>query len=155
MRVSSKGRYAVVALLDVAENSGVKPVSLADVAARRKISLSYLEQLFAMLRRAGLVAASRGPGGGYRLARPEAEIRVSDVFQAVAEPGTGGDGGRDWSEGPTAALWDALEAHIARFLDGISLADLMSGDRSGWPDFEPLPGGAKPSAALSVHSKLA
>lgn len=155
MRVSSKGRYAVVALLDVAENSGAKPVSLADVASRRKISLSYLEQLFAMLRRAGLVAASRGPGGGYRLARPEAEIRVSDVFRAVAEAGNGAENGRDWSEGPTAPLWDALETHIAQFLDRITLGDLMSGDRSGWPDLQPLPGGAQPPGSLSVHSKLA
>ena len=122
MRMSSKGRYAVVAVLDVAGNAGAKPVSLADVAVRQRISLSYLEQLFAMLRRAGLVAASRGPGGGYRLQRPAGEITVGQVFQAVDDPGA-----RDWSEGPAAGLWDALDAHIERFLERVTLADLLSG----------------------------
>ena len=128
MRMSSKGRYAVVAVLDVAGNAGVKPVSLADVAVRQRISLSYLEQLFAMLRRAGLVAASRGPGGGYRLQRPAGEITVGQVFQAVDDPGASTENGaRDWSEGPAAGLWDALDAHIERFLERVTLADLLSG----------------------------
>jgi len=152
MRLSSKGRYAVVAMLDVAANAGNRPVSLADVAARQKISLSYLEQLFAMLRRAGLVMAARGPGGGYRLARPEGDIPVSDVFRAVEEPATGADGGgRDWSSGPASGLWDALDAHIALFLGHISLADLLDGRATGLPAAN---GSAQP-AALSDRSKLA
>ena len=129
MRMSSKGRYAVVAVLDVAANAGVKPVSLADVAIRQRISLSYLEQLFAMLRRAGLVAASRGPGGGYRLQRPAAEITVGQVFQAVEDGGNSNENGsRDWTEGPAAALWHALDAHIDRFLETVTLADLLAGE---------------------------
>ncbi len=128
MRMSSKGRYAVVAVLDVAGNAGTRPVSLADVAIRQRISLSYLEQLFAMLRRAGLVAASRGPGGGYRLQRPAGEITVGQVFQAVEDAGaTTETGARDWSEGPAAGLWDALDAHIERFLEHVTLADLLAG----------------------------
>ena len=128
MRMSSKGRYAVVAVLDVAGNAGTRPVSLADVAVRQRISLSYLEQLFAMLRRAGLVAASRGPGGGYRLQRPSGEITVGQVFQAVEDAGaTTETGARDWSEGPAAGLWDALDAHIARFLEHVTRADLLAG----------------------------
>ncbi len=155
MRLSSKGRYAVVAMLDIAENGENRPISLADVAARQKISLSYLEQLFAMLRRAGLVLASRGPGGGYRLARPEGEISVSDVFRAVEEPGNGADAaGRDWSEGPAAALWDALDAHVEQFLDGVTLASLRDGRMRG----RSTPGredGAVQPHALSGRSKLA
>jgi Rrf2 family transcriptional regulator, iron-sulfur cluster assembly transcription factor len=128
MRVSSKGRYAIVAVLDVAGNAGAKPVSLADVAVRQRISLSYLEQLFAMLRRAGLVAASRGPGGGYRLQRPADEITVGQVFQAVEDGGASNENGaRDWSEGPAAGLWQALDVHIERFLDRVTLADLLTG----------------------------
>ena len=141
MRVSSKGRYAVVALLDVAQNSAVRPASLADVATRQKISLSYLEQLFAHLRRAGLVGASRGPGGGYRLQRSAAEISVADVFQAVedvanvpSEPGT-----RDWSEGPAAELWTALDEHISRFLEKTSLAELIADESAGTQAFRSVP----------------
>jgi len=128
MRMSSKGRYAIVAVLDVAGNAGAKPVSLADVAVRQRISLSYLEQLFAMLRRAGLVAASRGPGGGYRLQRPAGEITIGQVFQAVEDATTSTENGaRDWSEGPAAGLWDALDTHIQRFLERVTLADLLAG----------------------------
>lgn len=130
MRMSSKGRYAVVAILDVAENAGPRPVSLADVAVRQRISLSYLEQLFAMLRRAGLVAASRGPGGGYRLQRPAGEITVGQVFQAVEDGnGSAENGARDWSEGPAAGLWEALDAHVDRFLAKVTLADLLAEPR--------------------------
>jgi Rrf2 family iron-sulfur cluster assembly transcriptional regulator len=127
MRMSSKGRYAVVAILDVAGNAGTKPVSLADVAVRQRISLSYLEQLFAMLRRAGLVAASRGPGGGYRLQRPAGEITVGQVFQAVEDTaGTAENGARDWTDGPAAGLWAALDDHVDQFLGRVTLADLLA-----------------------------
>lgn len=130
MRMSSKGRYAVVAILDVAENAGSRPVSLADVAVRQRISLSYLEQLFAMLRRAGLVAASRGPGGGYRLQRPASEITVGQVFQAVEDGnGSGENGSRDWSVGLGADLWSSLDAHVERFLAKVTLADVLAGQR--------------------------
>lgn len=135
MRVSSKGRYAVVALVDVASNSALRPVALADVAARQRISLSYLEQLFALLRRAGLVQASRGPGGGYRLHRPAGEISVAEVFRAIEEPvvTTSDATGRDWSQGPAAGLWTALDDHVEQFLDKATLADLASGPAQDRP----------------------
>ncbi|MDP3494485.1 MAG: Rrf2 family transcriptional regulator [Hyphomonadaceae bacterium] len=132
MRVGSKGRYAVIALLDVAGNSSSRPVALGEVAERQQISLSYLEQLFAMLRRAGLVVSSRGPGGGYRLQRPAQEITVSEVFRAVEESGNP-DQGRDWVGGghPTAVLWTALDHHIREFLEGVTVADVMAGKLNG------------------------
>lgn len=127
MRVGSKGRYAVIALIDVARNSDFGPVPLADVAERQRISLSYLEQLFAMLRRGGLVVSSRGPGGGYRLQRPSTQVSIGEVFRAVEETGNGPD--RDWpgATGITSTLWSALDHHIRDFLESVSVADVMSG----------------------------
>lgn len=133
MRVGSKGRYAVIALLDVAENSSVRPVALAEVAERQQISLSYLEQLFAMLRRSGLVVSARGPGGGYRLQRSAQEITIGEIFRAVADTGNAekvpNEQGRDWvgSGHPTAVLWLALDEHIREFLEGVTVADVMAG----------------------------
>jgi Rrf2 family iron-sulfur cluster assembly transcriptional regulator len=127
MRVGSKGRYAVIALVDVATHSSSRPVALAEVAERQQISLSYLEQLFAMLRKAGLVVSSRGPGGGYRLQRPGDEITVGEVFRAVEEPGNAENNGRDWSGGATAGLWRALDDHIRDFLEGVAISDVISG----------------------------
>jgi Rrf2 family iron-sulfur cluster assembly transcriptional regulator len=131
MRVGSKGRYAVIALIDVARNSDFGPVPLADVAERQKISLSYLEQLFAMLRRSGLVVSSRGPGGGYRLQRPSTEVSIGEVFRAVEETGSGPD--RDWpgATGITSTLWSALDDHIRDFLESVSVADVMTGKFAG------------------------
>ena len=87
MRLSTKGRYAVMAMADLAQHeAGNRPVSLADIAQRQEISLSYLEQLFAKLRRGGLVKSVRGPGGGYRLSRPSEELRIADIIMAVDEP---------------------------------------------------------------------
>src|SRR5215467_10536733 len=91
MRLSTKGRYAVMAMADLAGHSPdgtnqSKPVALADIAERQDISLSYLEQLFAKLRRGGLVTSVRGPGGGYRLSRPSGELRIADIILAVDEP---------------------------------------------------------------------
>jgi len=139
MRVGSKGRYAVIALVDVAVNSREGPIALAEVAERQKISLSYLEQLFAMLRRAGLVASSRGPGGGYRLQRPANEITIGEVFQAVEETGST-EQGRDWTaeRHPTAGLWSALDDYIRDFLQSVSVGDVMAGRLNG-----PLSGGSK------------
>ncbi len=127
MRVGSKGRYAVIALIDVARHSDGGPVALAEVAERQKISLSYLEQLFSMLRRSGLVVSSRGPGGGYRLQRPAGDISIGEVFRAVEETGNGHD--REWPgmTGVTAGLWSALDDHIREFLEGVTVADVMAG----------------------------
>jgi Rrf2 family iron-sulfur cluster assembly transcriptional regulator len=129
MRVGSKGRYAVVALIDVAQNSAVGPVPLADVAERQKISLSYLEQLFAMLRRNNVVISSRGPGGGYRLQRPAGAISIGEVFRAVEETGAE----REWPRGGavTAGLWAALDEHIRDFLEALTVADVMAGKVNG------------------------
>ena len=92
MKLSTKGRYAVMAMVDLARHAQAKPVSLSDIATRQEISLSYLEQLFARLRRADLVKSVRGPGGGYRLARGSAETRVSEIILAVDEPISEGPG---------------------------------------------------------------
>ena len=85
MKLTTRGRYAVTAMLDLAINGGSRPVSLADISGRQEISLSYLEQLFAKLRREQLVTSARGPGGGYRLARSGAEIFVAEIIDAVDE----------------------------------------------------------------------
>src|ERR1700749_4560664 len=134
MRLSTKGRYAVMAMADLAQpEPPKKPVSLADIAQRQEISLSYLEQLFAKLRRGGLVKSVRGPGGGYRLSRPSAELRISDIIVAVDEPinatgckrgtakGCPGQGARC----VTHDLWEELGRQIHVFLSGVSLADVV------------------------------
>src|SRR3974390_1727039 len=86
MRLSTKGRYAVMAMVDLAQQANGNPVSLAEIAERQEISLSYLEQLFALLRKSGLIKSVRGPGGGYLLARGRNETRIADIILAVDEP---------------------------------------------------------------------
>jgi Rrf2 family iron-sulfur cluster assembly transcriptional regulator len=133
MKLSTKGRYAMVALADIALKGDGALVALADLSRRQDLSLAYLEQLFARLRRAGLVVSVRGPGGGYRLARPAAEIRVSDVLAAVDEavdamrPGAGASGGVSGSraQSMTNRLWEGLSAHVYVFLHQTSLADVV------------------------------
>lgn len=132
MKVGSKGRYAVVAIVDVAIHGKTSAVSLADVAQRQDISLSYLEQLFAMLRRNGLVVSSRGPGGGYRLAKSAEETTIREVFEAVDESASrAGQDGEGPASGPGRAiaepLWDALSAQIGSFLGSVSVADVIAG----------------------------
>lgn len=131
MRLTTKGRYAVTAMLDLALHAQEGPVSLADISERQGISLSYLEQLFAKLRRNGLVASVRGPGGGYRLARELAEIQVVQVIDAVNESvdATRCQGLGDCHSGDTCLthhLWCDLSRQIHEFLSGISLADLVN-----------------------------
>jgi Rrf2 family transcriptional regulator, iron-sulfur cluster assembly transcription factor len=132
MRLSTKGRYAVMAMTDLARHGADRAVSLAEIAARQEISLSYLEQLFARLRRSGLVKSVRGPGGGYRLARPAGETTVADIVIAVDEPlhatrcETGGKGCMASGEKCiTHHLWDELGRQIHLFLAGVSLADVI------------------------------
>ncbi len=132
MRLSTKGRYAVMAMADVATHSEGRPVSLADVAERQGISLSYLEQLFGKLRKGGLVKSVRGPGGGYLLAREVGETRVSDIILAVDEPisttrcHSGSPAGchLDKSRCLTHDLWEELGSRIYVFLSSVSLADI-------------------------------
>lgn len=130
MRLTTKGRYAVTAMLDLALHEGKGPISLADISERQGISLSYLEQLFAKLRRNDLVASVRGPGGGYQLNRPKEEIDVAVIIDAVNEnvDATGCSRRGDCQSGEvclTHHLWCDLSDQIHTFLSGITLADLV------------------------------
>ncbi len=147
MHLSTKGRYAVMAMADLARQAardgasreGARAVSLAEIAGRQEISLSYLEQIFARLRRGGLVVGARGPGGGYVLARAAADIPVFAVISAVDEPVQvtrcrEGAGCLSRSERClTHGLWDALGRSIERFLSGVTLADVAEGRLDALP----------------------
>jgi Rrf2 family iron-sulfur cluster assembly transcriptional regulator len=141
MKLSTKGRYAVVALADLALQPGEGLVSLAEISRRQDISLPYLEQLFVKLRRAGLVASVRGPGGGYRLARPPEQIRVVDILAAVDETvnamhtGVGATGGVSGTRAQSLAnrLWEGLSAHVYVFLHQTRLSDVVENDLAPCP----------------------
>ncbi len=156
MKLSTKGRYAVMALVDLASQTDGRPVALADIAERQEISLSYLEQLFAKLRRGGLVRSVRGPGGGYLLARTAEDTRISDAILAVDEPiratrcKTGSSAGcrANKSRCLTHDLWEELGNQIHVYLSSVSLADvcnrrvlrhghLLMGDGHAVPDASP------------------
>ncbi|MBB3332456.1 Rrf2 family iron-sulfur cluster assembly transcriptional regulator [Halomonas campaniensis] len=129
MRLTTKGRYAVTAMLDLTVNAHAGPISLADISRRQEISLSYLEQLFARLRRARLVESVRGPGGGYLLAMAPEAISVARVIDAVDESvdATRCGGLSDCQQGDTCLthhLWCELSEQIHGFLDGITLGQL-------------------------------
>ena len=128
VRLSTRGRYAVMAMADLAGHGGGLPKALADIAQRQVISLSYLEQIFAQLRRNGLVKSVRGPGGGYLLARPPAETAIADSMMAVneparkprpvaARPGAG-------AGSVTEYLWEEVDNRIYLFLNSVTLADV-------------------------------
>ena len=138
MKLSTRGRYAVMAMADLARHAGQsglngEPVRLGEIAGRQEISLPYLEQLFAKLRRSGLVVAARGPRGGYRLARSAGETRIADIIVAVDEPikatrcksesakGCLGRNGRCL----THDLWEELGRQIEVFLESVTLADVV------------------------------
>lgn len=130
MRLSTKGRYAVTAMLDLAIHHEEGAVTLAEISESQGISLSYLEQLFARLRRNGLVEGIRGPGGGYRLSRSPDEISVADVIEAIGEgiDVTLCSGSEDCQEGErclTHELWQQLGSRIHEFLDDITLAGFL------------------------------
>ncbi|MEM9580974.1 MAG: Rrf2 family transcriptional regulator [Pseudomonadota bacterium] len=133
MKLSTKGRYAMVALCDIALQDGASLVSLSDISKRQDISLPYLEQLFVKLRRADLVASVRGPGGGYKLNRPATEIRVVDVLAAVDETvdamhkGAGASGASSGSraQSMTNRLWEGLSAQVYVFLHQTRLSDVV------------------------------
>jgi len=137
MRLSTKGRYSVTAMLDLAIHDRAGPVTLADISQCQGISLSYLEQLFAKLRSDGLVKGVRGPGGGYRLAKPASEISIASIISAVDESvdvtrckGQGNcQGGQKCL---THELWTQLSARLYSFLDNITLAQFV--DRPGIPE---------------------
>ncbi len=133
MRLSTKGRYAVMAMADLASHSNGSPVALADIAERQEISLSYLEQLFGKLRKGGLVKSVRGPGGGYLLARPAPQTRISDIILAVDEPiqttrcSPGSPAGCHNHKGRclTHDLWEELGNQIYLYLSSVSLGDVV------------------------------
>ncbi|MCC5885007.1 MAG: Rrf2 family transcriptional regulator [Gammaproteobacteria bacterium] len=130
MRLTTRGRYAVTAMVDLALHGSKGPVALADIATRQHISLAYLEQLFARLRRNGLVCSVRGPGGGYRLAEAGLDIAVVDIIDAVDESldATRCGGGSDCQDGRTCLtheLWSDLSSRIHAFLKGVTLGQII------------------------------
>ncbi len=141
MKLSTKGRYAMVALADLADQQGDTLVSLAEISKRQDISLPYLEQLFVKLRRAGLVDSVRGPGGGYRLSRVPAEIRISEIMEAVDETvsalheGAGATGAHSGTraQSMTNRLWESLSAHVYVFLHQTRLSDVVGNDLTPCP----------------------
>jgi Rrf2 family iron-sulfur cluster assembly transcriptional regulator len=154
MRLTTKGRYAVTAMLDLAMNQGKGPIALADIAQRQGISLSYLEQLFAKLRRRALVSSVRGPGGGYNLARKATDIHVAEVISAVDEhldTTKCGGAANCHNNGPclTHDLWMDLSDRIYEYLNGISLQELV--DRR---DEHSERNGDRPGSCAAVDLKL-
>lgn len=141
MKLSTKGRYATIALVDIALQKEGARVSLADISSRQDISLPYLEQLFVKLRRAGLVESVRGPGGGYLLSRPSSEIRLSEVLAAVDETvnalhkGAGATGAASGSRAQSLSnrLWEGLSAHVYVFLHQTRLSDVIGNELAPCP----------------------
>jgi Rrf2 family iron-sulfur cluster assembly transcriptional regulator len=140
MRLTTKGRFAVTAMIDLAMRQNDGPITLAAISRRQSISLSYLEQLFGKLRRHELVDSMRGPGGGYTLARPAREVSVADIIHAVDEPldatSCGGKQncttGTDGKQGKcmTHELWETLNRKMVDYLDSVSLHDLLEQQRA-------------------------
>ncbi|QFT93058.1 HTH-type transcriptional regulator IscR [Roseovarius sp. THAF9] len=141
MKLSTKGRYAMVALVDIALQQKDGLVTLSDISNRQSISLPYLEQLFVKLRRAELVNSVRGPGGGYKLARPAAEIRAVDILAAVDETidamhkGAGASGATSGSraQSMTNRLWEGLSAQVYVFLHQTRLSDIVGNSLAPCP----------------------
>lgn len=160
MRLSTRARYAVMAMVDLAKQETAQAVTLADIAGRQEISLSYLEQLFAQLRRAQLVKSNRGPGGGYRLARVPQQIYIADIVLAVEEPlkttrcadGTTGCMSNG-SQCLAHNLWAELERKIHSYLASVTLTDVCASRFAGKPECagtcQHKTGGGEKHAALS------
>ena len=132
MKLSTKGRYAVMALVDIGQQGGAEPISLGEIAERQEISVEYLEQLFMKLRRAGLVDSARGPGGGYRLARQPEDIPISEIIAAVDEAtrvtrceGDAVEGCVKGERCCTHDLWQSLGRQMQNFLTAITLDDVV------------------------------
>ena len=153
MRLTTKGRFAVTAMIDLALRQQSGPVTLAAISQRQQISLSYLEQLFGKLRRKELVESTRGPGGGYTLGREAGEITVADIILSVDEPidathrggkeNCHGDGGRCM----THDLWTSLNDHMVAFLDGVTLQSLVEDQLAKGMEVED-----KPAAKRAISS---
>ena len=158
VKLTTKGRYAVMAMADLARHSSGSPVALAEIADRQEISLSYLEQLFAKLRRGDLVKSVRGPGGGYLLSRDADQIRISDVILAVDEPikatrcELGSPKGCLPSSGRciTHDLWEGLSHQIQLYLGSVSLGDVIEGRIAGRAGFD-----IRPQAEATISANAA
>jgi len=141
MKLSTKGRYAMIALVDLAESTPSALVSLGEISDRQNISLAYLEQLFVKLRRAGIVESVRGPGGGYRLAKSSDVIRVSEILEAVDESmdamskGAGASGAQSGTraQSMTNRYWESLSAHVYVFLHQARLSDIVTNQMAPCP----------------------
>ena len=158
MKISTKGRYAVMAMVDLASNSHGRPISLWEIAERQEISLSYLEQLFGKLRRGELVKSVRGPGGGYLLSRGADEIAISEIAHAVAEPITvtrcqpASPAGCRSNESrcPTHDLWEELGNQIYLYLSSVSLEDVCARRVPGTSGLFESGGACKDAAEVQV-----
>ena len=164
MRLTTKGRFAVTAMIDVALRQDAGPVTLAGISARQNISLSYLEQLFGKLRRHELVESTRGPGGGYRLARKSKEITIADIIYAVDEPldATQCGGKENCGAGAKPAkngrcmthdLWAALNAKMVEFLDSVTVCDMVDRQRMSALGQQPISFLAQHTAELIQAEK--
>jgi Rrf2 family iron-sulfur cluster assembly transcriptional regulator len=143
MRLTTKGRFAVTAMVDLALQDSANPVTLSDISRRQKISLSYLEQLFGKLRRRALVDSVRGPGGGYRLARGSNEIAITDIILAVDEPidATQCNGKANCHDGNkciTHDLWAGLNEHIFEYLGSVTLKHLADQQKARHNTIAPM-----------------
>jgi len=139
MRLTTKGRFAVTAMIDLAMQRGSDPVTLAEISQRQKISLSYLEQLFGKMRRRALVDSVRGPGGGYLLAKDMAQVSVADIIVAVDEPidSTQCGGEENCHDGQkciTHDLWTNLDQHIVDYLGAVTLKQLVDEQKAKQSD---------------------
>ena len=156
MKLSTKGRYAVMAMVDLARHGAGHPVSLADIAERHEISLSYLEQLFAKLRKNGLARSVRGPGGGYNLAQPLETMSVADIILAVDEPldATQCAGKENCIDGEkrcmTHDLWATLNTKMFEYLSAVTLQDLVDQQKKQTNVIKDLRPGAKSQAGLAA-----
>lgn len=163
MKLSSKARYAVMAMADLATHDSGRPVTLQDIADRQELSLSYLEQLFGRLRRGGLVNSVRGPGGGYLLARPSGETRISDIVLAVDEPlratrcmpGSPQGCRTDKKRCLTHDLWAELGNQIYLFLSSVTLDDVVARRVLGSSGLISAPPPAESTGAVEDRSDLA
>ncbi|MBP6853783.1 MAG: Rrf2 family transcriptional regulator [Rhodoferax sp.] len=163
MRLSTKGRFAVTAMIEVALYERQGPVPLSDIAARQQISLSYLEQMFSKLRQHGLVESTRGPGGGYCLGQSAGSITVADIIRAVDGKRAGdgrGDTAQDAIVGKdmTQDLWDALNSRIVDYMQSITLQKLVSDQRSKGVEVQERrptkPGVFKKPQSEALHAKV-
>jgi Rrf2 family transcriptional regulator, iron-sulfur cluster assembly transcription factor len=155
MKLSTKGRYAITAMMELALRHKQGPVTLADISVEQSISVSYLEQLFAQLRKHGLVTGLRGPGGGYCLRRPASEISIAEILravdeslEAVAHADSTAHTADLHARGESLLLWDQLSHQIYDYLDNISLAQAVTQrDKIGATNEKPQSGGFQRSAA--------